>query len=98
MNAPERCPFCGSATIVAAVFTEQDGGNTTLSFPGVKPFPWWKYGSETRAVAYDYSPWVCLQCGMLWTKFNLAEARKLIAEHGPAELKALLPDKDGSPP
>ena len=90
MPQPAKCPFCGSSKVTSARFRDIGEGYTSLTFQGVKPFPWWKYGHESRDVAYDHSPSVCLQCGMLWTQIKLAEARKLIEEHGPQELKALL--------
>jgi len=102
MSQPEKCPFCGSRKIFPAQFVTLEAGvGTLLRFPAIKQFPWWKFASggnydAFRDVGVNH-PTACLECGMLWAKYDLPKALKLVERHGSPEIKSVLPTIDAPP-
>jgi hypothetical protein len=98
MTQPARCPFCGSDKILAAQFFSDGSAGALLRFDDIKQYPWWKFASANnedfiRDVGVD-DPTVCLACGMLWAKYNLAKTLRLVKRHGSPEMQAFVAAAD----
>ena len=60
------------------------GGPGALFFPPVKKRKFWKFYRHALPVPVlraDGEATVCLDCGSLWSKVDLAEVRKMIEKH-----------------
>jgi hypothetical protein len=96
MTREAKCPFCGSRRSFPAQFVAEGVSVSCplLRFSAIEKFPWWKYAGlgdndALRDVAVEH-PTACLECGMLWAKYDLAKTLELVQRHGSPEIKATL--------
>ena len=90
-NSNETCLRCGSKRIVSGRLDNARGANFIPH--GLRSFAL-SWTIPTICVPSD--AYVCLDCGLLWTRVDMVQTAKVIDEWGKPELKREMEDKENA--
>lgn len=92
MNPSDKCPFCGSATVVCGR-TLGDAYGSYFEPEDIRVSRWRKVTAIGTSVQLKEHANACFNCGKVWGELDPVELNYLLHKAGSAEVKARLENR-----